>query len=55
MGWENDKHIIQVTMNNQLFKKIAHYAIEKDYSRHGAILEILEHFFKEQEKSNDRN
>lgn len=41
-GIKKDSHTISITVCHELYKKISYYAIEKDFSRPGAVKDIVE-------------
>lgn len=41
-GIKKDSHTISITVSHELYKKISYYAIEKDFSRPGAVKDIVE-------------
>lgn len=39
---KKDSHTISITVSHELYKKISYYAIDKDFSRSGAVKDIVE-------------
>ena len=44
MSWDNNKHLMQITLDNELSSRLAHYAVDQHCSKREAIPKILEQF-----------